>query len=117
MGEYLSKAGCVQFANSICIKIPASLSPSPRRSAIYLGAEEVLEQGADSVRRDARNDIIVQNHARAHALAQLGDPDVRAGGRRKGHHANVRDRLQHGEGEDEREEGGKAPTIMGASET
>ena len=61
------------------------------------------------MRRDAWNDIIVQNHARANALTQLGDPDVRAGGRGKGHHANVRNRLQHAKARARRRR--KNPTI------
>lgn len=91
-------------------------SQTPHAAPNYLGAEEVLEEGTDSVRRDAWNDVIVQDHARADALAQLGDPDVRAGGRGKGHHANVRDRLQHGEGKGERKEG-TPPTIVAVSQS
>ena len=91
-----------------------SHTPTPLRH--YLRAEEVLEEGTDSVRRDAWNDVIVQDHARANALAQLGDPDVRAGGRGKGHHANVRDRLQHGEGKGERK-GGRTPTTVAVSQS
>lgn len=45
------------------------------------------------MRRDARDNVVVQNHARAQALAQLGHANVRAGWGGKPHHAYVRDSL------------------------
>lgn len=59
----------------------------------HLRAQEVLQQGADGVRRHARDDVVVQDHARAQALAQLRHADVRAGGGGETNDAHVWDGL------------------------
>lgn len=59
----------------------------------HLGAQEVLEESANSVGRHARHDVVVENYARAQPLAQLGHAHVRAGGGGETNDAYIRDGL------------------------
>lgn len=63
------------------------------RNRSYLRVQEILQKGADGLGRHAGHNVVVKDHTRAKALANLGNPNVRTGRRGKCHYANVWDDL------------------------